>query len=273
MSDTQVARVVRYINKLKTGMRQPKVIFLDAVGTLFRVQGSVGKIYTKLAHQAGVEVEPESLNQAFIKSFQAAPRPAFPGIATAEIPQHEFVWWQAIATQTFRHVGALDKFADFPGFFANLYAHFATAEPWFVYSDVPQALKTWQAEGIELGILSNFDSRLYKVLEVLDLAKIFTSVTLSTEVGFAKPDPQIFAIGLQKHPSAATAAWHVGDSFVEDYQGAKAAGLNAIWLKRTTHETPVSPQKSAAVPTNSFDSVSTLLALLPASPTEDKTCN
>ncbi|PSB67498.1 hydrolase, partial [filamentous cyanobacterium CCP1] len=35
-----------------------------------------------------------------------------------------------------------------------------------------------------------------------------------------------------KHQCPAHAAWHIGDSFREDYQGAKAAGLRAIWLKR-----------------------------------------
>lgn len=250
-------------------MQQPKVIFLDAVGTLFGVQGSVGEIYGKLAHQAGVAVEPRLLNRAFIKSFQAAPKPVFPGIPVAEIPQHEFAWWQAIATQSFERVGALQKFADFPSFFAKLYAYFATAEPWFIYADVLQALEDWQAQGIELGVLSNFDSRLYTVLEVLDLAKFFTSVTISTEVGFAKPDAQIFIAGLQKYPHAAQDAWHIGDSFVEDYQGAKAAGLGAIWLKRC-NESMVAPQKSAVIPANPPESVSTLLRLLPTSPSQNK---
>lgn len=253
------------IAKQRLAMQQPKVIFLDAVGTLFGVRGSVGEIYGKLARQAGVEVEPDLLNRAFIKSFQAAPKPVFPGIPKAEIPQHEFAWWQAIATQSFERVGALQKFADFSSFFADLYAYFATTEPWFIYSDVFQALENWQAQGIELGVLSNFDSRLYTVLEVLDLAKFFTSVTISTEVGFAKPEAEIFAAGLQKHSDAAQ-AWHIGDSFVEDYQGAKAAGLGAIWLKRTSNESVTAPQRSEVTSTNPPESVSTLLALLPTSP-------
>jgi putative hydrolase of the HAD superfamily len=249
-------------------MQQPKVIFLDAVGTLFGVRGSVGEIYGRLAGQAGVEVESELLNQAFIKSFQAAPKPVFPGIPAAEISQHEFTWWQAIAAQSFERVGALQKFANFSSFFTELYTYFATTEPWFIYADVLQALENWQAQGIELGVLSNFDSRLYTVLEVLDLARFFTSVTISTEVGFAKPEAQIFAAGLQKHPHAAQVAWHIGDSFVEDYQGAKAAGLGAIWLRRTSDESAVAPQKSAVTPANPPDSVSTLLALLPPSPSQ-----
>lgn len=117
-------------------------------------------------------------------------------------------------------------------FFTELYQHFATADPWFIYPDVLPTLKRWHQLGIELGVLSNFDSRLYSVLQALDLAQFFTSVTISTEVGAAKPDPQIFAVGLNKHNCPAQLAWHIGDSLKEDYQGAKAAGLRAVWLKR-----------------------------------------
>jgi putative hydrolase of the HAD superfamily len=86
--------------------------------------------------------------------------------------------------------------------------------------------------GIELGIVSNFDSRLYSVLQALELRDFFSSITISTQAGAAKPDPQIFAIALEKHNCEPAAAWHIGDSIAEDYQAAKAAGLRGIWINR-----------------------------------------
>ena len=213
-------------------MQRPKVIFLDAVGTLFGVKGTVGGVYCEIAQRFGVEVSADALNQAFLQIFPAAPPPIFPGTELEKIPECEFEWWQLIALRTFQQVGVLHQFSDFSAFFAELYTHFATAEPWFVYPDVRSPLEHWRHLGIELGVLSNFDSRLYLVLQALDLAQFFTSVTISTEVGAAKPAPQIFAAALNKHDCPAKAAWHIGDSFKEDYQGAKAAGLRAIWLKR-----------------------------------------
>ena len=214
-------------------MQQPKVIFLDAVGTLFGVKGSVGKVYAQIADSFGVTVSDDALNQAFFQSFKTSPPPVFPGIDKQEIPKYEFEWWNSIALHTFQQVGVLNQFSDFSAFFSELYAHFGTAKPWFVYPDVLNALTNWQQLGIELGVLSNFDSRLYSVLQALNLAQFFTSVTISTEVGAAKPDPQIFAASLDKHNCPAEDAWHVGDSFKEDYQGAKLAGIRAIWLQRS----------------------------------------
>ena len=209
-----------------------QVIFLDAAGTLFDVRGSVGEVYGKFARSWGITVSNEDLNTAFFQSFADSNPMAFPGRELAKIPQLEFEWWQAVAAKAFEISGVFHQFSDFPKFFAELYAHFATAEPWFVYPDVFPALNKWQQQGIELAVVSNFDSRIYAVLKALNLAEYFTSVTISTEVGAAKPDSQIFTAALQKHNSIAENVLHIGDSFKADYCGAKNAGLNAIWLNR-----------------------------------------
>lgn len=213
-------------------MKQPKVIFLDAVGTLFGIRGTVGEVYGMLARQSGVEVAAEALDAAFIQSFRSSPAAAFPGVNPVDIPTHEFNWWKVIVMQTFQQVGVEQQFSDFDSFFSELYAYFATTEPWFVYPDVFSALSSWQQSGIELGVLSNFDSRIYSVLQAFGLAKFFTSVTISTEVGAAKPDGHIFAAALAKHNCPPSEAWHIGDSLKEDYQAAQSLGLQAIWLKR-----------------------------------------
>lgn len=213
-------------------MQQPKVIFLDAVGTLFGVRGSVGEVYSAIAQRYGVQVPTDSLNEAFIQAFAATNPPVFPGCYPDEIPQCEFEWWRVIAQRTFQQVGVLHQFADFDDFFDQLYNYFATAEPWLIYPDVLPALQAWQRIGIEMGIVSNFDSRLDYVLDALNLKKFFTSITVSTQAGVAKPDSRIFSIALQKHLCAPQEAWHIGDSFTQDFQGAKAAGIRAILLER-----------------------------------------
>ncbi len=213
-------------------MLKPKVIFLDAVGTLFGVKDSVGSAYATVASRFGVTAEVDALNHAFFEHFKAAETMAFPDADPTDVPAKEYAWWQAIAAQSFQTVGALDQFTDFDAFFADLYAYFASAEPWFIHADTYDSLERWKSMGIQLGVISNFDSRIYTVLDVLALSDFFQSVTISTEVGVAKPDPLIFATALQKHRCAAFEAWHVGDSYSEDYEGAKDAGLRGIWLRR-----------------------------------------
>lgn len=225
----------------------PSVILLDAAGTLFGVRGSVGEIYSTIAREWGVIVESAALNQGFKQSFQASSAAVFPGVSAAELPVCEFEWWLTIARHTFSHAGVLEQFTDFPAFFADLYAHFAMATPWVIYPEVPTVLEQWRSQGIELGIVSNFDSRLYSVLKALNLTGFFTSITISTEVGAAKPDVAIFNAALQKYSCSPAQAWHIGDSYHEDYVGARAAGLKAFWLQRGDNSIPVRLDPSVAV--------------------------
>jgi putative hydrolase of the HAD superfamily len=213
-------------------MKKPKVIFLDAVGTLFGVKGSVGKVYSQIAQDFGVKVSPQVLDQNFAKSFKSAPSPIFIDAHVKDIPQREYDWWRIIALNTFEGAGVLQEFSDFSAFFSELYIHFGTPEPWYIYPDVPLALMNWRRLGVKLGILSNFDSRLYLVLQGLGLKEYFTSVTISTHSRAAKPDPEIFKIALNKHKCLPEEAWHIGDSIKEDYEAAKAVGMRGIWINR-----------------------------------------
>jgi putative hydrolase of the HAD superfamily len=210
----------------------PKVIFFDAVGTLFGVEGSVGEHYDIVAQKHGVKSDPTLLNQAFFQAFRKAPPMAFPGSEITSIPSQEFQWWRAIALQVFDQVGTLDQFSDFDHFFDDLYAYFATEAPWHIYAETIPTLKYWQQKEVSLAIISNFDSRIHRVLEALGLSDFFSSVTISTEAGAAKPDFKIFEQALSKHDCPPHAAWHIGDSYKEDYEGAKSSGLRAVWLKR-----------------------------------------
>jgi putative hydrolase of the HAD superfamily len=228
-------------------MRSPQVIYLDAVGTLFGVRGSVGEQYAKVATDFNVSLEPHLINRVFYEIFQAAPKMAFPDVPKPDIAIAEYEWWRSLAEKTFSQTGDLTKFPDFEGFFKSLYAYFATAAPWFIYEDTRLALDTWQQKGITLGVLSNFDSRIYSVMSDLGLEDYFSSTTISTEIGAAKPDSLIFEMALAKHQieRSPDLAWHIGDSFGEDYEGASAVGINAFWLNRDRNPT-TNPAKQSA---------------------------
>lgn len=211
----------------------PQVIFLDAMGTLFSIKESIGTIYQAIAKNYGVTVNASSIDRAFADSFKIAPPLAFDVTENEQqIYQQEFNWWKKVVRQTFDRLEKLSDFTDFPLFFNELYTYFATDKPWYIYPDVVPCLQNWQQQGIQLGIISNFDSRLYKVLKLLKIRHFFDSITISSEAGFAKPDPNIFQIALKKHNCISQQAWHIGDSFTDDYQGALAAEIKSFWLNR-----------------------------------------
>ena len=84
-----------------------------------------------------------------------------------------------------------------------------------------------------MGIISNFDSRIYEVCKALKIYTFFDSFTLSSEVGAAKPDPKIFHFALKKHHLIPEEAFHIEDSREEDVGGAFSAGMNSILINRS----------------------------------------
>ena len=217
-------------------MQKPQVIFFDAVGTLFDVRGTVGEIYGQFAQEAGIAVDPDKLNQAFIQSFRAAPPPAFVERDPMVLGQLEYEWWRDVAFHSFEKVGAQAEIEDFEAFFQPLFDHFTLADPWMIYPEVPEALAALKALDIELAIISNFDSRLYLVLQALSLSSWFSSITLASQIGAAKPDPKIFQAALAIYGFSPEQTCYVGDSWKEDYQGATAAGIKGVWLDRHGHQ-------------------------------------
>ena len=58
----------------------------------------------------------------------------------------------------------------------------------------------------------------------------FTHTLISEEVGINKPQPQIFHIALQRNGITADQAIMIGDSYSSDIAGAKAAGIDQVWI-------------------------------------------
>jgi putative hydrolase of the HAD superfamily len=156
---------------------------------------------------------------------------------TATAAAEEYQWWHALVRDCFLRLDrpTTPGFGNSPAFapfFAELFALFATAAPWELFPDTMPMLSQWRSQGITLGICSNFDRRLYPLLEALGLTAYFDSLTVSGTLGVAKPDPRIFrhAAGLHGYDLPNPHLWHIGDSYTEDYQGAIAAGMTGLWL-------------------------------------------
>lgn len=222
-----------------THIRQPiRVVFFDAAETLFHVNGSVAEIYLRHAVLFGYQAKPDSLariTEAFKRAFHDAPPPVFAATESAQIKQSERLWWFDVVHNVFYRIGMFDRFDEF---FEHVFEVFADPASWKVYPEVLPTLKDLRNRGLELGIVSNFDSRLFKVLKGLGLAEVFDTVTISSLAHAAKPSPKIFEVALEQHAVDPGEAMHVGDSVRDDVEGATKAGLAAVLLARQGKQAP-----------------------------------
>jgi putative hydrolase of the HAD superfamily len=101
------------------------------------------------------------------------------------------------------------------------------------YPDAAPALTGLRERGLALVCVSNWDCSLPDVLERVGLAGRLDGVVASATAGRRKPDPGIFAAGLElagcDDPGAALV---VGDTPQEDIAGAEAAGIPAVLIDR-----------------------------------------
>jgi putative hydrolase of the HAD superfamily len=212
-----------------------RVVFFDVAGTLIRVRDGVGAQYARVAGRFGVVADPAAVEREFPRAFRAAPPMAFPGAPPEAVPALERAVWRGIVRDVFAGAGLLASFAPgaFDAYFEAVYRHFEDPAVWDVFPDAGPALEALRARGLALGVVSNFDGRVVRILEGLGLEAWFASVTLSSRVGATKPAAAIFARALACHGIAAAHALHVGDSPVEDAEGARAAGLRAVLVDRS----------------------------------------
>lgn len=111
-------------------------------------------------------------------------------------------------------------------------AHFLSPGSWRVYPDVVPALERLRAQGLSLGVISNWDSTLASLLEAHGLAGYFEAILISAIEETGKPGAEIFRRACRRVGADAREVLHVGDSLEEDYLAASRAGLQAILLDR-----------------------------------------
>jgi HAD superfamily hydrolase (TIGR01549 family) len=111
---------------------------------------------------------------------------------------------------------------------ADLAAELARIE---LYSETIDVLTSFRARGIKLAIASNL-AMPYAAPLVALLPFELDVYAWSFEVGYLKPSRRIFAWTCKRLGVLPEDTLMIGDSLTADYDGARAAGLHAIHLRR-----------------------------------------
>ncbi len=221
-----------------------KAVYFDAAGTLIKPARRVGESYSAIAAKYGKTVAASDLFERFRICFDAAPRLAFANAAPDEIAELERDWWKKLVAQVFEPFGRFDNFDDY---FDELFDYFAEPGAWTLFPEVLGTLSALKERGITLAVISNFDSRLVRILDGLSIGSWFDDIFVSSRVGYAKPDGKIFAAALQRHGLRPENVLHVGDSETNDLNGAQAAGLAALLVDRRQDTRRSGPNRIASL--------------------------
>ena len=81
-----------------------------------------------------------------------------------------------------------------------------------------------------IGLISNSDGSVGRLLDELGIGEHFDSVTDSHHRGCEKPDPRIFRTALESLAVDAKTALYIGDIYTVDFVGAQGAGLSPVLM-------------------------------------------
>lgn len=207
-------------------MRPPKVILLDALGTLVRLRAPAPALREEMARRFGIELDEGAAERALAAEITYYRAHLQDGADRAAL--HRL---RARCGEVLREaLPPSERLAAVPC--PEMTDALLAALRFEAYSDAAPALAAARERGQRLIVVSNWDVSLLEVLERTGLAPWLDDVLTSAEVGARKPDPLIFHRGLARAGATADEALHVGDSPVEDLEGARAAGIAAVLIRR-----------------------------------------
>jgi putative hydrolase of the HAD superfamily len=155
------SRPQRHGSRLTAVLSRPRAVLFDAAETLFTTRGSVGEIYASIARRFGSQAPSEAIQAAFVRHFRGSGP-----ISIADQKQ----WWKEIVYRVFSEVGMVE---DFDEFFDRVYDQFRDSQGWMLFPETFEVLQQLRTLGVRLGIISNFDTRIYSVLESLGIRDFF----------------------------------------------------------------------------------------------------
>ncbi|MDB6134308.1 MAG: haloacid dehalogenase, family protein [Verrucomicrobiales bacterium] len=239
----------------------PQFLYFDCAGTLMHPAEPIGRVYARTAAAFGIHSDPKEIQTRFRKAWKKALRPVYPHGPDENV---DLTWWRKIVRESLLpaplvensraindptlksgshgssnddHTGSgtglgifeTDAFEDC---FQTLFRHYARPDAWRLYPEVRPLLEALRGK-VRMGVLSNFDARLYPLLDGHGLTPFFETIVISSESAACKPDPAIFtraaAMAGNLPPEVILLA---GDDKVNDWQGGAAAGWRIFPLRR-----------------------------------------
>lgn len=119
-------------------------------------------------------------------------------------------------------------------------AFYAQTQPnWLLEEDALLTLRTLEAGGYRLGLVSNAGDNLdvFQLVDRFQIEPFFDFILTSAACSYRKPHPRIFELAMAHWNIPPNQIAMVGDSLEADIRGAQNLGIFAIWITRRVSQT------------------------------------
>lgn len=207
-----------------------RAVFLDAGFTLIHSEPSLSERCARVAAEHGIVVTPAQVEAAL---------PHVSRITASWYREDPDLWssdsrletrWNAFYIAIFEELGAA---GEIEACARAIYAQYNLPGAWQLYPDVLPTLKALHEAGYTIGVISDWATSLpANILLPLGVGPYISFMVVSAAQREAKPSYGLYREALARAGVEANQAVHVGDSYVNDILGARAAGVAGVLLDR-----------------------------------------
>jgi putative hydrolase of the HAD superfamily len=205
-----------------------RAVFFDAGETLVHPHPSFPDLFSTVLAREGFELDPDLVRERVFVISDRFKLAAEANELWTTSPERSRAFWLSVYGLFLDEVGLPSS----DGLGEILYAEFTDLSNYRLFDDVPGVLETLSAAGFQLGVVSNFEEWLERLLEQLEVTSYFDVRVISGVEGMEKPDPRIFHLALDRAGVEAADAVYVGDNPVFDTEPAEALGMRAVLIDR-----------------------------------------
>ncbi|HEX2031655.1 MAG TPA: HAD-IA family hydrolase [Actinomycetota bacterium] len=208
-----------------------RAIFFDAGETLLYPHPSFAEVFTEVLREHGYTVDParvlevvSAYSQRFTDTVTSGE-----GRLWSTSSERSREMWRGIYDAFLTEVGIPE---DHDRLFEALYMRFTDLTTYRLHPDALPTLDRLRKSSLTLGLISNFEEWLERLLEALEVGHYFDVTVISGIEGVEKPDPAIFRLALDRTGVRPEESAYVGDHPFFDVQAAREVGMTPVLVDR-----------------------------------------
>ena len=219
--------------------RMIKAIFYDAGHTLVRPRAEIDEVWDLLAHQLGIHISAEHRG-AFpdVAAFFYS-RLGEDGLGAYASDAAARTFWSEYYAYAVREVATDLPREQVLSAGRALYDWYADPAQWQPFPETIAALEAARERGLIQGVVSDWGSDLLPILHAHEITRLMDFVVASAVVRASKPHRDIFLYALGRAGVQADETIYVGDSYLADVLGSRAAGLHPVLIDRNGTSPPI----------------------------------
>ena len=221
--------VIPFTHYFGEGSSMIKAVFFDLYNTLIGYDPPREELQARVLRELGVDVSPEAFRRPMVIAdefiYQEHARSPLSKRSKEEVmalyAQHQGIVLKEAGINVSHELiaGVMSKWQQF-------------SFKLVLFDDVVPALTHLGELGLILGLISNVDHDITPLCQELGLSTLLQVVVTSQEVGFNKPQPEIFQEALKQAGAKSSEAIYVGDQYQIDVVGANGVGMQGVLLDR-----------------------------------------